>query len=213
MRLAPGQIIAQQQVEHLRRALDILRHDADELARVGVHGREPHHLGIVLAETFRAVDVRLRAAEAVDDGRLLAVGIGKVGLALAHDLIQGRLGDVHISLADQRRGEAVEHGEDERADLEAVHVGIGADDDLVPAQVLKAERREVLSLLALHLHAAAEHAHEVGDNVALKNARIISLEAVEDLAAHGHDALKLRIAREFARAECGVALHDVDLAA
>ena len=40
----------------------------------------------------------------------ISVGVGKVSLALAHDLIQGRLGDVHIALADQRRREAVEHG-------------------------------------------------------------------------------------------------------
>ncbi len=31
----------------------------------------------------------------------------------------------------------VQHGQNQRADLEAVHIGIGADDDLVPAQVFQ----------------------------------------------------------------------------
>jgi hypothetical protein len=51
----------------------------------------------------------------------------------------------------------VDHGENQRADLEAVHVAVGADDDFVPAQIVQIEGVEVLVLLALNLHAAAQH--------------------------------------------------------
>jgi hypothetical protein len=43
--------------------------------------------------------------------------------------------------------QAVEHGEDERAYLVAVHVGVGADDDLVPAQIVDVEVRQILGVL------------------------------------------------------------------
>ena len=51
MILAPLQIVAEQQIERARRRLRILGHDFDETARFGVHRREPHHFGVVLAET------------------------------------------------------------------------------------------------------------------------------------------------------------------
>ena len=89
---------------------------------------------------------------------------------------------------------------------------LGADDDLVPAEVLKVERGQVLRLLRLHLYAAAEHADKVGDDVGFENALVIGLQAVEDLAADGHDALKLRVARELDGAKGGIALDDIDLA-
>ena len=68
-------------------------------------------------------------------------------------------------------------------------------------------------MLVLDLDSAAEHLHQVGDYVALEYPHIVRFQAVEYLAAHRHDPLKLRVARELARAECGVALHDVYLAA
>ena len=74
------------------------------------------------------------------------------------------------------------------------YVGIGADDDLVPAQAAEVEGRQVLDVLVAHLDAAAHDAQQVRDDLALENAGIIRLQAVENFAADGHDALKLRVA-------------------
>ena len=145
--------------------------------------------------------------------RLFPVRVGKVGFALALDLIERRFRNVDIPLPNEGGRETVEHGENQGADLEAVHIRIGADDDLVPAEIFQAEGGQILGPLVLHLHTAAQHPHEIGDDVALKNAGVIRLEAVEDFAADGHDALKLRIARELAGAQGGIALHDVNLPA
>ena len=68
---------------------------------------------------------------------LLLLRVGKPGLFLAGDLIQRRLRDIHIALPDQRGAQAVEHGEDQGADLKAVHIAIGAEDDLAPAEVIQ----------------------------------------------------------------------------
>ena len=68
-------------------------------------------------------------------------------------------------------------------------------------------------MAAAQLHAAAHHADQVCDNVRLENAGVIGLQAVQDLAANGHDSLELRIAALFDRAHSGIALHDVQFAA
>ena len=93
-----------------------------------------------------------------------------------------------------------------------VDVGIRTDNDLVPVEVVQVKGAKVLDALVLDLHAAAQHAHEVHDDVGLKDARIVLLQAVEDLAADGHNALELGIARGADGACCRVALYDVDLA-
>ncbi len=93
--------------------------------------------------------------------------------SLRGDLVQRRLRDVDVALVDQRGRQAVEHRQDQRADLVAVHVGIGADDDLVLPEVVEVEGRQILDVLAAHLHAAAQHLDEVRDDVRLEDAGII----------------------------------------
>ena len=94
-----------------------------------------------------------------------------------------------------------------------VDVGVGADDDLAPVQVIQIEGTQVLHAAVIDLHTAAEHAQQVHNDLGLENARIILLQAVEDLTAHRHDALELGVARRADGACCRVALYDVDLAA
>ena len=89
----------------------------------------------------------------------------------------------------------------------------GTDDDLAPVKIVQVKGTEVLDAFVLDLDAAAQHAHEVHDDVGLEDARIILFEAVEDFAAHRHDTLELGIARGADGACCRVALYDVDLAA
>ena len=133
MVLAALQIVAEEQIEYLRGRLRVLGHDLDETARFGVHGRQPHHLRVVLAEALGAVDLIALALKRFHDVVLLLVGVGEPRLVAAVDLKERRFRDVDVPLADERGAETVDHRQDQRADLEAVHVRIGADDDLAPA--------------------------------------------------------------------------------
>ena len=56
-----------------------------------------------------------------------------------------------------------------------VDVGVRTDDDLVPVEVVQVKGTKVFDALVLDLHAAAQHAHEVHDDVGLKDARIVLL--------------------------------------
>ena len=58
---------------------------------------------------------------------------------LALDLIEGRLGDVDVAALDEPLHLAVEEGEQQRADVGAVDVGVGHDDDAVVAQLRNVE--------------------------------------------------------------------------
>ena len=55
------------------------------------------------------------------------------------DAIERRLGDINISAFDDLPEIAVEKREQQRADVRAVNVGIGHDDDLVIAQIFHIE--------------------------------------------------------------------------
>ena len=56
-----------------------------------------------------------------------------------------------------------------------VNVGVRTDNDLVPVEVVQVKGTEVLDALVFDLHAAAQHAHEVHDDVGLKDARVVLL--------------------------------------
>ena len=68
-------------------------------------------------------------------------------------------------------------------------------------------------MLVVDLDAAAHDLEQVRDDLALEDLAVIGLEAVEDLAADGHDALELGVPAQLHGAEGGVALHDVQLPA
>ena len=210
--LAARLVVTQQQVEHGLHLGDVLGFYLDQAARLGVHGGEPHHVRIVLTKTLGAVDRALLVANLLEDAVLLELGVGKVGLLFAVDLVERRLGDIHVALVDKRGHQAIEHGEHKRADVITVDVGVRTDDDLVPVEVVQVKGAKVLDALVLDLHTAAQHAHEVHDDVGLKDARVVLFQTVEDLASDGHNTLELGIARGADGACCRVALYDVDLA-
>ena len=114
-------------------------------------------------------------ANLLEDAVLLELGVGKVGLLFAVDLVERRLGDIHVTFVDKRGHQAVKHGEHERADVVTVDVGVRTDDDLVPVEVVQVKGTKVFDALVLDLHAAAQHAHEVHDDVGLKDAWIVLL--------------------------------------
>ena len=175
MALAARLVVAQQQVEHGFHLGDVLGLHLDQATRLGVHGGEPHHVRVVLTKTLGAVDGALLVANLLEDAVLLELGVGKVGLLFAVDLVERRFGDIHVTLVDKRGHQAVEHGEHERTDVITVDVGVRTDDDLVPVEVVQVKGTKVFDALVLDLHAAAQHAHEVHDDVGLKDARVIFL--------------------------------------
>ena len=158
--LPPLEVVPQQQLEHLGGGLRVLGHDLDQPPRLRVHGGQPHHVRVVLAQALAPVDLVFLPLQALDDLPLLPLGVGEPGLLPAGDLKEGGLGDIHVPLLDQGGAQAVEHGEDQCADLEAVHVGVGADDHLAPAEVVEVEGAQVLHVLVLDLHPAAQDLDE-----------------------------------------------------
>jgi uncharacterized membrane protein len=68
------------------------------------------------------------------------VAVLQVALVLAVlDLVQRRLRDVDVAALHQHRHLPVEEGQQQRADVRAVHVGVGHDDDAVVAQLVDVE--------------------------------------------------------------------------
>ena len=57
----------------------------------------------------------------------------------ARDLVERRLRDEEMAALDQLAHLPVEEGEEQRADMRAVDVGVGHDDDLVVAQLADVE--------------------------------------------------------------------------
>ena len=117
--------------------------------------------------------------------------------------VEGGLGDVDMACFDQGRVLAEEEGQKQGADVGAVHVGIGHDDNLVVAQ-----------LGEVHVVAAYAYAHGGDEGLDLLVGQH-SVEAaalgVEDLAAQRKYGLVLGIASLLGGAACGVALDEEEL--
>ncbi len=126
-----------------------------------------------------------------------------LGLALLH-LVERRLGDVEVAAEHQLWHLAVEEGEQQGADVGAVHVRVGHQDDLVVA--------EVLDLELLLADARAEGLDEEPDLVVAQDLVEAGLFHVQHLAPQGQDGLGRAMTALFGAAAGGVALHQEDLA-
>ncbi len=96
-----------------------------------------------------------------------------------------------------------EEREDQGADVRAVDVGVGHDDDLVVARLLDVE------LVADAGADGADHGEDLLVGEHLVDARLLD---VEDLAAQRQDRLEAAVARLLGRAAGRVALDQVQLA-
>ncbi len=97
----------------------------------------------------------------------------------------GRLGDVKVPFFDQRLHVAEEEGQQQGADVAAVHVGIGHDDD---APVAQAGEVEAVA------DAGAQGGDERLDLVVGEDLVQAGALGVEDLAAQGQDGLEVAVA-------------------
>ena len=124
-------------------------------------------------------------------------------LLVLSNLIERRLRDVDVPVVDQRAHVAVEERQQERADVRAVDVRIGHDDDLAVAALAEVE------LLADARAERGDHRADLGVGKNFIKARLLD---VEDLAAQGQNGLEAAVASLFRRTARGVALDNVDLA-
>ena len=107
---------------------------------------------------------------------------------------------------------AVEEGQEQRADVRAVHIGIGHDDDAVVAQLVDVEVvGPRLARLGAHLANAGAQSCDEGQNfIAGEQLFVTRFFHVQNFAAQGQDGLKLSIPPLLGRTSGGVALDDVD---
>ena len=213
MALSTGQVVPQQQIEHHRCGGRLLRHDLDEPSGGRIHGGHPHHVRLVLTQTLGTLDGDLFPRQLAGHNVIfLLIRVGKPSLLLIIDLIQGRFGDIHIPFLNERGGEPIEHGQNERTNLIPVHIRIGADDDFIPTESVQIEVSQILGFLdPFQLHPAAHDPKQVGDDLTFEDAVVVRLQAVQNLPPHRHNALKLRISGQLASAQCGVTFHNIQL--
>ena len=116
---------------------------------------------------------------------------------------QRRLRDEDVPALDERRHLAVEERQQQRADVRAVDVRVGHDDDAVVAQLLDVE--------VLGADAAAERRDHRLDFVGAEHAVEPRALDVQDLALDRQDRLEAAIAALLGRAAGRLAFDDVDL--
>ena len=116
---------------------------------------------------------------------ILQVGFG----AGAANLVERRLGNIEMAALDHLRHLPIEEGEEERADMCAIDVGVRHDDDLVVAQLVDIEI------------VAADTGAKRGDECAdfIRGQHLVEARAfhVEDLATQWQHRLIGAVARLF----------------
>ena len=150
------------------------------------------------------VEDAVAEAEFEELGLHFLFGLHVVGVLLAaDDAEQRRLGDVDVALRHELVHLAVEEGEQQRANVRAVDVGVGHDDD--PAVATLAE----VLILADADADGGDHAADffVGEDFVF--ARLVG---VDDLAAQRQDRLELAQAAAFGRAAGRVTFDEVQFA-
>ena len=112
------------------------------------------------------------------------------------------MGDVEVIAVDQALHPAEEKGEQQGADVGAVHVGVGHDDDLVVAHLGRVE------LVAL---SGAQRRDDRADFLVADDlVRLLEHPFhVEDLALEGQDGLEPAVSPHLGGAAGGLPFHDL----
>jgi hypothetical protein len=126
-----------------------------------------------------------------------------LGLAVL-DLVERRLGDIHVAALDQFGHLAIEQRQQQGTDVRAVHVRVGHDDDAVITQFFDLE-----FVLA---DAGAERGDQ-GDDLFAGNQLVeTGFLDVQHLAAQRQNGLELAVTTLFGGTAGGIALDDVNFA-
>ena len=123
-------------------------------------------------------------------------------LAADLDAVERRHRDVDVAALDELGHLAVEEGQDQRADVRAVHVGVRHDDHAVVAELRDVE---------LVADARADRGDHRLDLLVREHLVDPVLLGVDDLAAQRQDRLVGAVARVLRRAAGRVALDEVEL--
>ena len=165
-----------------------------------VHGGFPELFGVHLTEALIALyaDIVAHFVQAV---ALLLVRVGIAHVLALFVLEKRRLGDVDVAVLDQRAHEAEEEGQKQGADVRAVDVGIGHQDDLAVAQLFEVE------VVAEARAKRGDHRGELFVTVDLVETRLFD---VQHLAPQRQDGLIPAVTAFLGRAARRIALDDVD---
>ena len=147
-------------------------------------------------------------AEFEQDAVKLVVVVDVLLAFLALDFVERGLGDVDEAALDQALHLAIHEGQQQGADVGAVHVGVRHDDDLVVAGFVGVEAADGLAALA---DAGADGGDQGPDFLVGEHLVQAGLLGVDQLAAEGEDGLVAAVAALFGGAAGGVALDDVEL--
>ena len=191
-------------------ASTLARRDPAQGAGRRVHRGVGQLVGVHLAEPLVALDLALDlGAAAVDLAQLglhllVAVGVDRL-LGAAHlDPVQRRHGGVEPAGLDHRPHVAGEQRDEQAADVGAVDVRVGRDDDLAVAHRVEVEGPA---------GAGTDHLDDRRALGVLQHLRDAGLLDVEDLAAQRQQRLELAVARQLAGAEGAVPLDQPQLGA
>ena len=122
-----------------------------------------------------------------------------LGLAARH-LVERRLRDIEIAALDQRRHLAEEERQQQRADMRAVDIGVGHQDDLVIAQLGQIE--------IVAADAGAERGDQRADLLGAQHLVEARALDIEDLAAQRQHRLEFAVAALLGAAAGRIALDD-----
>ena len=97
--LSGFQVVAEERVKHFIGLLRVGGGDGDQTARFGVHGSLPHHVGLIFAKTFGALEGVFLALKLFENFFLLGLVIGKIYVVTASDLKEGRFRNKRLFLS------------------------------------------------------------------------------------------------------------------
>ena len=196
--------VAHQAGEQLVRLGGVVDVHLQQRASSRVHRRVPELVRVHLAEALVALQAAGGGALRVDleVARALLLGEQPVGASAEREAVERRLRDVEVAALDQARHVAPEEGQQQRADVGAVHVRVRHDDDLVVAQ---------LGLVVALPEAGPEGGDDDADLLVREHLLEARLLDVQDLAAQRQDRLRAAVARGLGRAAGRVTFDEVDL--
>src|ERR671911_1783171 len=199
-------LVAHQLVEQLRRLHRVLHRDAKDGPSRRIHRGAPELCRIHFSESLVALDVdRALAVAILKPLRVLLSLRLAIGVELFlpfRNAIERRLGDVHVACLYQRLHLPEEEGEEQRADVGAVHVGIRHQNDLVVPHILEVE---------VVLHPGSYRRDHFPDLLVAEDAVDAGALDVEDLAPQRENRLKGAAPSLLGAAAGGVTLDQIDL--
>ena len=180
------------------------------LARQGLECVATEHLRRSTASCNAGVFQSDAQQETVECGRIFQI---QLFFASLH-FVKGRLCNVDMATLHQVRHLTVEEGEQQGANVRAVNVGVGHDDDAVVAQFVDIEvvGAALARVCGDFANAGAKRCDQRDNFSAGQQLFVTCFFDVQDLAAQGQNGLEFTVTSLLGGATRGVALDDVNFA-